>query len=318
MSPAVSTQSHELHEQALDFRSATVRARAHETNIAWPTIVLCVIVVAGFWTTAWLAASGALSLWWAVPINALLAYAAYTPAHEAVHGNVHRIPGRAQSEGTWLNNVVGALASSALLHNFPMHQLSHLAHHAHTNDPARDPDHWMAVRGLHRVLFKAFSLIGAHYFAELRLCIARRSDGKRRIIMGVMQNMLWLSLVALLAVAYDPWAALAATVLSAWLGSAILAWAFDWLPHVPHTSRERFFDTRVTLFPVAVNGLLTRLFLFQNYHHIHHLWPRIPFHRYQRVHQELEDFLAAQGVAIDRWGDSTPLARPQIAPLSDR
>lgn len=284
----------------LDFRTATQLARAHESSIAWPTIFLCIAVVLGFWGVAWAAASGLLSLWWAVPINALLAYAAYTPAHEAVHGNVHRVAGKSQSEGTWLNNTVGALAASALLHNFPMHQLSHLAHHAHTNDPTRDPDHWMAVRGAPQVLLRAFSLIGAHYFSEIKLCLARASDGKRRLLLGGLQNVVWLGFVAALAIVYGPWPALAATVLAAWLGSAILAWAFDWLPHVPHQSRERFADTRATLFSPLLNGLLTRLFLFQNYHHIHHLWPRVPFHRYAKVHGQLEGFLKTQGVKIDR------------------
>jgi beta-carotene hydroxylase len=217
-----------------------------------------------------------------------------------VHGNVHRVAGRAQSEGTWLNNTVGALAASALLHNFPMHQLSHLAHHAHTNDPAQDPDHWMAVRGFGKVLLRAFGLIGAHYNAEIKLCLARKSDGKRRLAWGFAQNLLWVGFVLALALVYEPWPAFAATALSAWLGSAILAWAFDWLPHVPHTSRERFQDTRATLFAAPINALLTRVFLFQNYHHIHHLWPRVPFHRYVKVHDELEEFLQQQGVQIDR------------------
>jgi beta-carotene hydroxylase len=282
----------------LDFRTATLLARAHERDIAWGTIGLCAVVVLGFWGLAWGAAAGLLSLWWVVPVNAFLAYAAYTPAHEAVHGNVHRVAGQPQSEGTWLNNFVGAMAASALLHNFPMHQLSHLAHHAHTNDPKRDPDHWMAVRGWHRVTLRAFSLIAVHYVAEFQLCAQRKSDGKRRIVLGLLQNLLWLALVAILATVYQPWPALAATVLSAWLGSGFLAWAFDWLPHYPHTSRERFTNTRTTQFAPGLNGLMTRIFLFQNYHHIHHLWPRVPFSAYQRVHVQLSDYLIEQGVPV--------------------
>jgi beta-carotene hydroxylase len=299
-----SSQAAKAAPAALDFRAATLQARAHEQALAWPTIVLCVVVVSVYWGVAWAAASGMLSLWWAVPINACMAFAAYTPAHEAVHGNVHRIAGQPQSEGTWLNNLIGALASSALLHNFPMHQLSHLAHHAHTNDPAQDPDHWMAVRGWGKVLLRGLSLIGAHYVAEFQLCRKRASDGKRRLLTGAAQNLLWLAWVAALVVLYQPWPALAATVLASWLGSLILAWAFDWLPHVPHQQRGRFIDTRAMLFHPLINPVMTRLFLFQNYHHIHHLWPRVAFHRYQRVHEELAGFLKAQGVAVAHVGHS--------------
>jgi beta-carotene hydroxylase len=253
-----------LPDAPMDFRSATKLARAHERAIAWTTITLCVVIVGSFWSIAWSAASGLLSLWIAVPCNAFLAYAAYTPAHEAVHGNVHRHEGASQTEGTWLNNLIGTLAASALLHNFPMHQLSHLAHHAHTNNPERDPDHWMAVRGVWLVTLRALSLIGAHYVAEVKLCRARQSDGRRRILLGVLQNLLWFALVAWLAVRYQAWPALAATVLAAWLGSGFLAFAFDWLPHYPHQARERFKDTRTTHFSPRWHGLMTRFFLYQN------------------------------------------------------
>jgi beta-carotene hydroxylase len=286
----------------MSFRDATAKARAHENMIAWPTIVLCLVIVSAFWLIAWGSAAGLLSLWWAVPVNAFLAYAAYTPAHEAVHGNVHRRAGQAQSQGTWLNNTIGALAASALLHNFPMHQLSHLAHHAHTNDPERDPDHWMAVRGWHRVIGKGLGLIAAHYHAEIKLCVARESDGRRRLIIGGAQNALWVLAVIFLAWAYEPWPAIASTALAAWLGSALLAWAFDWLPHVPHQHIGRFKDTRSTHFPAPIHGPLTHAFFFQNYHHIHHLWPRVPFYRYRKVHDALEPYLLAQGVTIERVG----------------
>jgi beta-carotene hydroxylase len=299
---SVGMQSNPSLTSAFDFRSATLLARTHERAIAWGTIWLCLVVVIGFWGIAWGAAAGFVPLWLAIPLNALLAYAAYTPAHEAVHGNVHRIVGQPQSEGTWLNNFVGTMAASALLHNFPMHQLSHLAHHAHTNDPERDPDHWMAVRGWHRVLLRAFSLMLVHYASGLRLSLQRKSDGKRRIVLGLLQNALWLGWVALLAVTYEPGRALAATVLSAWLGSGLLAWAFDWLPHYPHISRERFKNTRTTQFAPWLNGFMTRFFLFQNYHHIHHLWPRVPFSEYQRVHEKMADYLVAQGTPVQTVG----------------
>jgi beta-carotene hydroxylase len=286
----------------MDFREATKIARAHECMIAWPTIVLCVIVVSGFWAIAYFAALGSLSLWLAVPVNAFLAYAAYTPAHEAVHGNVHRKAGASQTDNTWLNNLIGALASSALLHNFPMHQLSHLAHHAHTNNPERDPDHWMAVRGFMPVTLRALGLIGVHYVSEVQLCRARSSDGKSRLFVGIAQNLLWFAAVAYLAFTYQAWPALAATVLAAWLGSAFLAFAFDWLPHCPHEKRERFLDTRSTHFHPSVHGLISAFLLYQNYHHVHHLWPRVPFHKYRAVHDRLASYLVEQGVEIQRLG----------------
>jgi beta-carotene hydroxylase len=268
-------------------------ARGHEPAVAWPTVRMALVVVSGYWGVAYLAASGALALWWAIPLNIFFAYACYTPAHEACHGNVvdknHRL--------AWLNNVVGVFSASPLLHNFHMHQLSHLAHHAHTNDPAKDPDQWMAVRGIWPFIWRSFTLVLVHYKWEIALCLAR-ADGKRRIVLAIVQNLLWIGIVAWLAVLFDATATLLATVLSTWIGSAALAVAFDWLPHHPHTSRERWEHTRVILFPRVVQRTFDALLFGQTYHLVHHLYPRIPFYQYKSVFEKLRSFFEQNGAQI--------------------
>jgi len=89
--------------------------------------------------------------------------------------------------------------------------------------------------------------------------------------------------------------ALLATV---WLGPALiaivfLALTFDFLPHYPYDSRERFFDTRI--YP---GRLLNALLLGQNYHLIHHLWTTIPWYRYQRAFRAVRPELEARGSRI--------------------
>ncbi|WP_197466109.1 fatty acid desaturase, partial [Oleiphilus sp. HI0080] len=53
---------------------------------------------------------------------------------------------------------------------------------------------------------------------------------------------------------------------------AVLALAlfFDYIPHHPHKSRSRYHDTRI--YP---GTLLNVLLLGQNYHLIHHMYPRL-------------------------------------------
>ena len=63
----------------------------------------------------------------------------------------------------------------------------------------------------------------------------------------------------------------------AFLAQALLAFAFDWLPHHPHERTERYLNTRV----VAIPGISAFL-LSQNYHLIHHLYPNIPFYHYKK------------------------------------
>jgi beta-carotene hydroxylase len=285
----------------LSFAQATQIARSHERAIAWPTVALVITLFCAYWLIAWSAATNFLPVWLAVLLNAFVAYAAYTPAHEATHGNVQQVVGRSQTQGTWLNNAVGILASAPLLHNFSMHQVSHLAHHANTNDPDKDPDHWMAVRGFGRVLFRASTLVFVHYVQAWGIC-SNRSDGARRKFWGVLQNTLWIAAVAALAISTNAWIVLVCTVLSSLIGAAALAVSFDWLPHTPHTDRGRFTNTYAVQFPRPVHGIFTLVMLYQNYHHIHHLWPRVPFFSYARVHNALSNYLQAQGLPTRHIG----------------
>ncbi len=139
-----------MQNSVISHAEAIKIARSHEQAIAWPTIIMAVFVASGFWAVAYLAATGVLSLWWALPINIILAYSNYTPVHEACHRNVvdpkHR--------HAWLNDAVGVLCSSPLLGSFHLHQLTHLAHHAHTNDPEKDPDQWMVASNVFSLLWR--------------------------------------------------------------------------------------------------------------------------------------------------------------------
>jgi beta-carotene hydroxylase len=40
--------------------------------------------------------------------------------------------------------------------------------------------------------------------------------------------------------------------------------------------------------------------LFQNYHSIHHLFPRVPFYHYARLYQDIEEIMSAKGAPIYR------------------
>ena len=73
-----------------------------------------------------------------------------------------------------------------------------------------------------------------------------------------------------------------------------LAFWFDFVPHWPYDSRDRFRDTRIWGGPVA-NALL----LGQNQHLIHHLWVSVPWFSYREVFNDLEIQLRAHGARIE-------------------
>jgi beta-carotene hydroxylase len=77
------------------------------------------------------------------------------------------------------------------------------------------------------------------------------------------------------------------------LSVAFLAYTFDYLPHRPYDSRERFMDTR------AYGGrVLNVVLLGQNYHLVHHAWNTIAWFRYQRAFDAARDELEAMGARV--------------------
>ncbi len=279
--------NHFTHAQAIKL------ARSHEPEIAWPTIVLAIMVSFGFVLIAYSAAAKWMPLWLAFPINVLLAYAAYTPVHEACHRNVVD----AKHRHAWLNDATGMLVAFPLFGSFHLHQLTHLAHHAHTNDPEKDPDHVMASTGLWSMLGRSLRLPLVHIVMGYQMARAR-SDGTKRMVIGTLQLVVALIGMLWLAWTYDATAAILCTLVAALVAGMLLAVVFDWLPHHPHTSRERWEHTRVVTFSPWLQRIIDTLLLGQSYHLVHHLYPRVPYYRYKTVFAQLRGFFESNGALI--------------------
>jgi beta-carotene hydroxylase len=65
---------------------------------------------------------------------------------------------------------------------------------------------------------------------------------------------------------------------------------FDYLPHRPFQERDRWKNARVYPSPI-----LNLLILGQNYHLVHHLWPSIPWYKYQAAYYTTKPLLDAKG-----------------------
>jgi len=206
-------------------------------------------------------------------IATLAAYVSFTVMHEATHGNIH---GRHRPLSK-LGTAMGWLASVPLFAPYPAFRVLHLRHHSHTNDPDQDPDYFVAGP-LGWALGKGLFTIGFYYAEFLFGATARSTSGRRersRVLIGL--GVYVAAAAALVGLGY--WQ----EVVALWLGPAVvasvaLAFFFDWLPHHPHQSRERYRDTRA--FDVRV---LDWPLLGQNLHLVHHLFPRVPFYLYRTV-----------------------------------
>jgi vanillate O-demethylase ferredoxin subunit len=101
--------------------------------VAWPTILIYFVSFAGFGLSSYAFLTGLLSAFLTVPISAFFIFWSFTPLHEAVHRNLSSID--------WLNDSVGTLSAQLLLPGFTssLYRYLHMTHHTRTgqND---DPD----------------------------------------------------------------------------------------------------------------------------------------------------------------------------------
>ncbi len=252
---------------------AAVRAPA----VAWPTVTLALVNTAAYIESTILAVSGGIPLWVGLVCNTVFAYIAYTALHESVHRNVSRSRPR-------LNTLVGLLGALPLFHNVELHRLTHLGHHAHLNNPEKDTDHWVAGSNPIVVLLRCSTLFAAHYVHGIRL--ARQStNASERLRRAGWQNALTLTPTIAVGL-FESWTtALVVQIAPGLIAALILGLTFDWLPHHPHTSSDARDGTRVIEAPGRLNVLLTGIYLWQNYHRMHHVRPTVPFYLYRRLYE---------------------------------
>jgi beta-carotene hydroxylase len=278
---------------ARPWNSKTLNALQSPT-FAWPTALLGVVNLAVYLTVLTLVVNKALPLWAGIVINVLCAYVSYTPLHEAVHANV------AGRQRDWINIAVGMTGAVPILHNVRLHRTTHLAHHAHLNDPERDADHWVAGQSKLAVLARCSSIIISHYVMGIGK--ARTSaGGRRKLLLGMIENTITLVPFAIVTATASLWVALALVLLPALIGQTILGYLFDYAVHAPYETNDTVKGTRAFIAPGVLNRVLTFAYLAQNYHVMHHLRTSIPFYAYRRAFDLVEPELIAAGSPIVRW-----------------
>ncbi len=212
-------------------------------------------------------------------------FAIFTPLHDGVHQSVSKI--------RWLNELVGRLSGIFLFAAFETFRWVHLEHHKHTNEPGADPDLWSG-RGPWWALPFRWATQDLHYIVlEHR---AGRTLGQR-LPLFVTYGGIFVAIAVLTAMGYGR-ILLFAWILPARVAITLLAFAFDYLPHRPHAVLQR--DNRYLATSVMPSRALGVVLLYQNYHLIHHLYPAVPFYRYERVWEGKREFFEQQGVRIER------------------
>lgn len=283
-------------------------ANKHCVTLAWPTVVLAGLTALGYFAVPLLAIGGSLSVVSASLLMAVVTYAAYTPLHEAVHGAV--CGGRARFR--WINEMVGYLA--AIVTGIPMtaHRHEHFAHHGETNRTGADPDLLCAgmTDNLRALVVKPLSMIANQYQFFVRERWARVSRRDRVVFLVETAAILGSRLILLtlmlsgfgVGLALPIWeltlTTVAVLVIGPAVGVIVLVYLFAYIVHRPHQIVGRFVDTSVFEAPVLLRSVLTWLWGFQNYHGVHHAFPRVPWYRYRALFEEQKAAILALGVPV--------------------
>ena len=277
-------------------RRALASATAYMGGVAWPTIVFGVLAVTSYLGSVALALVGAISLPLAVPLVAFLTYLNYTVLHESAHGSISG----GQPSMRWLNESLGYISAWILMIPLTAHRAEHMAHHRHTNDASSDPDYHIgrmrgsfpaAVRAALRAIVSQFT-----YYRANRWDSASR---KQNLILCIEVAAALLPRVSILFAGF--WLEGLALFVLAWLlGATMLLYLFAYIVHRPHDRVGRYSSTSTILLSQWLHTPVTWFWVFQNYHSIHHLFPRVPFYKYAQLYEEIEDIMVAKGAPVYR------------------
>jgi beta-carotene hydroxylase len=275
---------------------AIKQAKSLMGGFAGPTIILSFVLMIFFSLTYIGMISKIISLWTGFLLASLITYGIYTVMHDAVHGS---ITGKHKS-WKWLNDLLGYLAGQILFTSFKAHQKEHLAHHQHTNIADQDPDLYITSDTLWGVIKGSFMALPQQYKYYFKHCWgkANRSD-KTIVIIELLLMFSWRG--ALFIFGY--WKVGLISLAATQMGAFMLVILFAWLVHRPYNKIKRYENTSTFVFPGISDSIITWMWLFQNYHSVHHLFPKVPFYKYRELYLKIENVMVKKNAPIIRVMD---------------
>ncbi len=264
--------------------------QAYMPDVAWGSLLLAIGIGGGYYLTISSALESSLPYPVATSLCVYLAFASFTVMHDAGHGSIFR----ANTQLKPLESLIGWMASLPLLiAPYRFFQKIHDRHHAFTNDPDRDPDHYTFANNWFTLVLNCLYIpVKYHVLALTKL---RRVKVIRDTYTSTAAYFLVTigGLVTLTALGFG-FEVLCFAIIPNVIAVFLLVMFFDYVPHHPHKSRDRYHDTRI--YP---SKILNALLLGQNYHLIHHMYPRLPWYTYQAVYHRILPDLEAHNTPIE-------------------
>lgn len=252
--------------------SPTFRRIASVPVFAWQEILLIAGCYLAVIASSALYLTGGMPYLLAMVINALAIYAVFTPLHDATHGSL--------SSNRRLNDLLGTIAAFPLVPGFTtgLYRYLHMEHHRNTGVPVADPDE-VTVGTRMPIRFLAWMFLDLYWFSwYLRRIRQRPLKEVAGAVLSISVFIGWH--VAWLA---SPFAMefVLLWLIPQRLGITLMLYLFAGIQHpegVDQAARP-FQATRMLRGgPLARWGMLS-----QSQHLMHHLFPAIPYYRYNAM-----------------------------------
>lgn len=246
-----------------------------------------------FWLALWpLTLTGLLPLWAAFLLSTISIALSYLPSHEAQHSII-------AAQGTrlrWLNELVGHVSTIPLVFPYRVAWITHRQHHAHANDPLRDPDH--ANQGdtwLHSIWNGLLARQPGMNEGYARVMRETEDPNRDRAMLEAFA----LRTTHYLLLAIAAWSGYAIEAALLWwlprhIAQSYIQLFLSWAPHHPMRETGRYRDTRAWRSPVG-----TILSMGMEFHIIHHLYPKIPLFETGPAFYALRPILEQRGYRND-------------------
>ena len=267
------------------FEKEKVIAKSFSQRFQWEMILIG-LGQAAIWLLLWpLVLNGIIDLWVGFFIAILCACFAYLPSHEAQHGNYSRGNPRLR----WLDGFVGHITLITLMYPYHLLRVTHMKHHAYTNDPEKDPDYLNAhTSSVLKVIKNVLDGSTVNYEKYLKVFSADKdfvNSFEKAIPIALLYRFILLVLVIIF-----PLETLLLWWLPAKIGTVYTTVFFSYFPHLG-TSTGRYQNTRFWShwMPRYLNHSM-------QLHFIHHLHPGIGHYDEPKAVEALKPFLIARKV----------------------
>lgn len=259
---------------------------------AWLTIVFFFVAITTMPLAAVLAHFGFLPLWLAIVCNAYCLNMLFMVMHDSAHRSISQV--------NWINEWLGRFSIFFVIPFavLPTWRFSHMRHHANTNDDnGEDPDIWVS-KGPKWLLPLRWATLDNAYLLFL---ISNIKYFKKIELLEWSIGIMVTSMVFVLAVHYDYISELLLYwIIPTRINVFFVALIFDYLPHTHSISqREKPFNAS-TIRP-GLDWLGAVLMMNQNYHTMHHVYPRIPFYKIRQAWFAKLNFHLEQRPTIVSW-----------------